>query len=34
MEEGIVLLPKIIIDLTYLRSEASTALTLKQNCAK
>ena len=31
MEEGIVLPQKIIIDLTYLRSEASTPLTLKKN---
>ena len=34
IEEGIWLPKKIIIDLNYLRSEGSIALTLKRNCAK
>ena len=34
IEEGIVLPKKIVVDMNYLRSEGSFALTLKQNCAK
>ena len=34
IEEGIWLPKKIIVDLNYLRSEGSIALTLKRNCAK